>query len=421
MWSRVLCIRGDHAAWCGPPYQTFASRLHGMSASTGSTSAPPVRGSSDGGPPVVASARPPARPNPWLAAVGIWAVLGLVSFASRSLPGAVGAEPGARLIYHLVHILTLGALTGSVVWVTRRTETWAPWSRLTLHIGLAATFAGAVAFVGAAALLGGSPGAAPPLATFELHFLAYFAVLALTHAVDFFAWWRDQRIDEARLAAQSARLETQLARTELQILRSQLDPHFLFNALHVISELVHVDPSRADHMVARLGDLLRMSAALARSNDVALRNELDFVNAYLEIQEARFGGRLRVVRDVDAGTLDAAVPSLVVQPLVENAIRHGTSRRATGGRIDIVTRRRGGSLVIEVMDDGPGLPADQAPDEGIGIGHTRARLAQLYGGDGELELEPRPGGGTTARIRLPFARLARRASRRGLADPVMDA
>ena len=395
-----------------------------MSASIGSTSAPQVRGGSDGGPPVVASARPNSRANPWLAAVGIWAALGLVSLVSRSLPGdAAVDEPGARLIYHLVHILTLGALTGAVVGVTRRTETWSAWSRVALHVVLAATFAAAVAFLGAAALREAAPvGKSPlPLATFELHFLAYFVVLALTHAVDFFAWWRDQRVDEARLAARSARLETQLARTELQILRSQLDPHFLFNALHVISELVHVDPSRADHMVARLGDLLRMSATLARSNDVALRKELDFVNAYLEIQEARFGGRLRVVRDVDASTLDAAVPSLVVQPLVENAIRHGTSRRATGGRIDIVTRRSGSSLVIEVMDDGPGLPADQAPDEGIGIGHTRARLAQLYGGDGALDLESRPGGGTTARIRLPYAHLSRRASRNGFADQVVDA
>jgi LytS/YehU family sensor histidine kinase len=262
---------------------------------------------------------------------------------------------------------------------------------------------------------------ASPLATFELHFLAYFAVLAITHAVDFFAWRRDQRIDEARLAARSARLETQLARTELQILRSQLDPHFLFNALHVISELVHVDPTRADRMVARLGDLLRMSAALAQSGDVALRKELEFVNAYLEIQEARFGERLSVTCDVDAATLDAAVPSLVIQPLVENAIRHGTSRRAGAGHVEIVTRRVGTSLVIEVLDDGPGLRADQVPDEGIGIGHTRARLAQLYGADGALDLEPRAGGGTAARIRLPFARVGRHATRHAFVAPRADA
>jgi signal transduction histidine kinase len=330
-------------------------------------------------------------------------------------------EPGPRLLYHVVHILTLGALTGSVVWVTRRTQTWRTWSRLALHVALAATFAALVTLLGGAALRAMAPGGARalPLTTFELHFLAYFGVLAITHAVDFFAWRRDQRVDEARLAARSARLEAQLARTELQILRSQLDPHFLFNALHVISELVHVDPARADRMVTRLGDLLRMSAALSRSSDVALRNELEFVNAYLEIQQARFGARLRVVRDVDTATLDAAVPSLVIQPLVENAIRHGTSRRASGGQIDIVTRRVGGSLVIEVLDDGPGLPADRAPDEGIGIGHTRARLAQLFGDDGALELESRAGGGTAARIRLPFARVGR-GRRPGVAGQVAD-
>ena len=362
--------------------------------------------SSDAGQPAVGSARPSARPNAWVAAVGIWAVLGLLSLASRSLPDETSPGPASRLLYHVVHILTLGALTALVVWVSRRTETWRPGSRVGLHVGIAIVFAALVAFAGAAALRAAtSPGAVPaPLASFELHFLAYFAVLAIASAVDFVAWRQDHRLEEAQLAERSARLEAQLARTELQILRSQLDPHFLFNALHVISELVHVDPSRADRMVARLGDLLRMSATLARSGDVALRDELEFVNAYLEIQEARFGNRLRVVRHVDPATLDAAVPSLLVQPLVENAIRHGTSRRATGGQLEIVTRRTGPSLVIEVLDDGPGLPADHVPDEGIGIGHTRARLAQLFGNRGGLELEPRPGGGTTARVRLPYAR-----------------
>ena len=395
-----------------------------MSASTTSSSESPSGPSSDGGLPPAGTPRSFSRPNAWLAAVGIWAALGLVSLLPRSLPDdAVNAQPGPRLLYHLVHILTLGALTGTVVWVTRRTEAWRTSSRVVLHVALAAAFAGLVVVIDAVALQAAVPNASTrqPLATFELHFLAYFAVLAITHAVDFFAWRRDQRIDEARLAARSARLETQLARTELQILRSQLDPHFLFNALHVISELVHVDPSRADRMVARLGDLLRMSAALAQSNDVALRKELEFVNAYLEIQEARFGDRLQVIRHVDATTLEAAVPSLVIQPLVENAIRHGTSRRAGAGHVEIVTRRAGSSLIIEVLDDGPGLQADQVPDEGIGIGHTRARLAQLYGARGALELEPRAGGGTTARIRLPFARASRRTARTAFSVRSADA
>ncbi len=394
-----------------------------MSASITSTSASPVGSTSDGGLAAVPLARTSSRPNAWLAAVGIWAALGLVSLLPRSLPDeGIISEPGSRVLYHLVHIVTLGALTATVVWVTRRTDGWRTWSRVVLHIALAAAFAGVVVVVGGVALRGVTREGSStlPLAIFELHFLAYFAVLAITHAVDFLAWRRDQRIDEARLAARSARLEAQLARTELQILRSQLDPHFLFNALHVISELVHVDPARADRMVARLGDLLRMSAVLARSSDVALRKELEFVNAYLEIQQVRFGERLHVIRNVDAATLDAAVPSLVVQPLVENAIRHGTSRRAGAGQVEIVTRRVGNSLEIEVLDDGPGLRADQAPDEGIGIGHTRARLAQLYGTDAALELEPRAGGGTTARIRLPFAR-ARRSSRTAFAALRADA
>jgi two-component system LytT family sensor kinase len=397
---------------------------HAMAASTTPSSSLPPGHSSTAGQPVGGWRRLRARPHVWLAAVGIWAALGLASLAPRSLPDdAALPEPASRLLYHLVHILTLGALTGVVIWIARRTETWRLWSRLSLHVALAALFAGLVAAVGARAWRSASSGAPTdlPLAVFELHFLAYFAVLAITHALDFVAWRRDQRIEEAQLAARSARLEAQLARTELQILRSQLDPHFLFNALHVISELVHVDPSRADRVVARLGDLLRMSASLARSADVPLRDELAFVNAYLEIQQARFGTRLRIVRSVDAATLDAAVPSLLVQPLVENAIRHGTSRRATGGQIEIIVRRVGSSLLIEVRDDGPGLPADQPPDEGIGIGHTRARLAHLYGDESTLELEPRPGGGTTARVRLPFAHALPEMPRNGSAGQAAGA
>lgn len=347
------------------------------------------------------------RPNVWVSTIGLWAVLGIVSYATAIAPGN-GGGGGERLLYHGIHILALGVLSAGVTRAARLTSTWPLWRRVGLHTLLAVAFAAAV--TGATLFLASPIRTAMPLATYELHFLAYFVVLALVHLVDFAMWRRDRRVEQAREAERSARLESELALTELRILRSQLEPHFLFNTLHVISELVHVDAARADRMVTRLGDLLRMSASLARSPDVPLREELDFVNAYLEIQQVRFGGQLRVVRDVDAAALDAAVPSLLVQPLVENAIRHGTSRRAGGGQLEIIARRDGAVLVIEVLDDGPGVPADASPNEGIGIGHTRARLAQLYGDASRLELEPRPHGGTTARVRLPYERAARRGS-----------
>lgn len=347
------------------------------------------------------------RPNVWVTTIGLWALLGIVSYATAIAPGDRGGDSG-RLLYHGIHILALGALSAGVTRAARITNAWPLWRRVGLHTLLAVGFAGVVT---AATLLVPSPTRTSlPLATYELHFLAYFVVLALVHVIDFALWRRDRRVEQAREAERSARLESELALTELRILRSQLEPHFLFNTLHVISELVHVDAARADRMVTRLGDLLRMSASLARSPDVPLRDELDFVNAYLEIQQARFGGQLRVVRDVDDAALDAAVPSLLVQPLVENAIRHGTSRRAGGGQLEIIARRDGAVLVIEVLDDGPGVPADASPNEGIGIGHTRARLAQLYGDASRLELEPRPHGGTTARVRLPYERASRRAN-----------
>ncbi|HNR22903.1 MAG TPA: histidine kinase [Steroidobacteraceae bacterium] len=202
---------------------------------------------------------------------------------------------------------------------------------------------------------------------------------------------------------ETMRLQAQLADARLAMLRSQLDPHFLFNTLHAISALVERDPRGVRRMIARLSDLLRSTLEGAGEQEVPLREELRFLDGYLDIMRTRFQGRLAIDMQVEPGLEDALVPHLVLQPLVENAIRHGTAKSDADGRIEIAARRDGAAIVLSVEDNGPGAPATATQIvEGIGLRNTRERLAQLYGAAQHLALEPRHGGGMRAEVRLPF-------------------
>ena len=185
------------------------------------------------------------------------------------------------------------------------------------------------------------------------------------------------------------------------MLALQLHPHFLFNTLNTISELVHRNASAAQAMLADLADLLRRSLEAGAIQEVTLRDELELLEPYARIQRTRFSGSLDIRTEIDPEALGARVPRLLLQPLVENAIRHGTARRTGSGRIAVRGRIVGGTLVVEVEDDGAGLAA-QATREGLGLGNTRARLRQLYGGEARLELIPAPARGTVARLTLPL-------------------
>jgi LytS/YehU family sensor histidine kinase len=186
----------------------------------------------------------------------------------------------------------------------------------------------------------------------------------------------------------------------------QIQPHFLFNTLHTISELVHEDPDAAERMIARLGDLLRLTVDNAQAHEVTLAQEMEFLEAYLEIQRTRFHDRLEVTVEVEDGTEDALVPNLVLQPLVENAIRHGTASLGGLGRILVRTSNRGGTLRLEVHDNGRGPQPAPRPRQrqGVGVRNTRARLEQMYGPAGRLELTHCPIGGTVAAVEIPFRR-----------------
>jgi hypothetical protein len=236
-------------------------------------------------------------------------------------------------------------------------------------------------------------------------FLVYLSILAVGFAREYFL--RDQaRSREAiALEARAATLQAQLADAQMTALRMQLNPHFLFNTLHAVSALVERDPGGVRRMIARLSELLRHTLETGR-DEIPLREELAFLERYIEIMEIRFQGRLRVERNIDEAALDGLVPNLVLQPLVENALEHGAARATGEGRIEIAALRDGDRLLLTVRDNGPG-PSTTA-GSGVGLANTRARLAQLYGDGAEVSLTAAAGGGGLAEIDLPF-RTAERA------------
>jgi anti-sigma regulatory factor (Ser/Thr protein kinase) len=230
----------------------------------------------------------------------------------------------------------------------------------------------------------------------HLDVFTYLVILGVAHAVHY---GRRERERELR----ASRLEARLAHAELQVLRTQLHPHFLFNTLHAISALMHKDVETADQMMTRLGDLLRLTLDRAGHPEVSLREELEFLDRYLEIQRTRFGDRLVVRVSIDPATLDARVPHLILQPLVENAIQHGIAPRRGAGRIDIRAQKVNETLELEVVDNGAGPPEGVAPmPEGLGLTNTRARLAQLYGSAHRFDIRRSESGGVAVTLGIPL-------------------
>jgi LytS/YehU family sensor histidine kinase len=228
--------------------------------------------------------------------------------------------------------------------------------------------------------------------------MTYWAVVGLVHAVDF-----HRESQERELTA--AQLQTRLAEAQLQSLQRQLHPHFLFNTLHTISALMHRDTEAADAMLARLSDLLRLTLERIGTQVLPLKEELDFVEKYLEIEQARFGDRLQVRFDTPPGTLDAAVPNLLLQPLVENAVRHGIGPKVGGGRVEVVARRDGDMLKLVVRDTGYGVPAEKLTalnTGGVGLSNTRSRLETLYPGRHRFEFQSSAAGGLEVSVVIPF-------------------
>ncbi|HEV7574050.1 MAG TPA: histidine kinase, partial [Thermoanaerobaculia bacterium] len=197
----------------------------------------------------------------------------------------------------------------------------------------------------------------------------------------------------------AANLQAAWTHSRLQALRMQLNPHFLFNTLHAVSALVERDPSGVRKMIARLSELLRHTIEARGADEVPLRDELEFLRRYIEIMEIRFQGRLTVTVNAGDRALDALVPNLILQPIVENALEHGASRASGRGEVTIDAKVDGDDLVVTVQDNGPGL---QSNDEGVGLSNTKARLDQLYGDPASLTLASPSAGGVLATLRLPY-------------------
>ncbi len=226
----------------------------------------------------------------------------------------------------------------------------------------------------------------------------YWAVLGVAYVVEI-------REKYQRETLKGAQLESRLIETELRALKHQLNPHFLFNTMHTIAVLVREGKNdRAVSLIARLSSLLRMSLDSTRVQTVTLRQELDFLTSYLEIQQARFGERLNFHTDTDPASLEAVIPNLILQPIVENAILHGIARRASPGHVEIVARVSDQRLEMQVRDDGPGFASDPAGriKEGIGLTNTRERLDRHYGKAHQLVLKSERGRGVTVSLVLPL-------------------
>jgi two-component system, LytTR family, sensor kinase len=340
---------------------------------------------------------------------GFWTLLAF-SYATSTVISAIGeGQPvswSRALGWNLFDFYLWMLLTPLVAWLGRHGSGhgWRRFWALHLPCSLAVALAQTLAMLlGYWWLYGPRPGGPSDIGNFlrdefayQLHmgWLIYWVMLIVLHGLESQRRLRDERL-------RNAQLETQLIQSQLQTLRMQLQPHFLFNTLNAISALALADPLQARLMIARLSDFLRLTLEERHAQQVPLARELELLRCYLGIQQVRFQDRLVTHLDVAEDTVRASVPSMILQPLVENALRHGLLAKPERGSLHVVTRRDGDELHLLVDDDGLGLPPD-GPQEGLGLGNTRARLDMLFGAAARLELRRKDDGGTRVELRFPF-------------------
>ncbi len=345
----------------------------------------------------MASSRSSSR-RLWLFGLLIWTVLGLLSAAQNAAWRTYMGRPvdwGFLITNSLADWLTCGMFTPAFYWMVQRFpirgERW--WSYLPVHVGASLVFVvlKVTAYAPLQQLLDPGSGATWSTVLFGGYYadmLAYWAAVGVIHAIEYY---RAQ-----------ARLDGALRAAELENLRAQLQPHFLFNTLQAISTLIHRDPTAADRMLTDLSELLRLSLRHTAAQEVPLREELAFLGRYLDIMLVRFGDRLAITVEAGPEVQSAMVPSLVLQPLVENAIRHGMAEREDRGQVVVRAAREGNAVRLEVSDDGPGLRRPPGDGNGIGLANTRERLARLYGSRGRIETTSAGDRGLTVRLTIPF-------------------
>lgn len=338
----------------------------------------------------------------WSLIFGCWTILGLLSAVRIKVSYAYSSFPISwmrALALAMADWYAWAALFPVMLWLVKRfsfeRRNWRRSLLVHLPAGVVLSDVKLLIEVWLTQAIVGVRARTVQITQFSSTLFTYYAILGVVFAVSYYRRAREHELQAAQLASQ-------LAEAQLSALRMQLHPHFLFNTLHAVSSLMRKDVEAADGMIVRLGDLLRLTLEETGAEETSLRREMELLERYLEIEQIRFRDRLQARIEVEPETLDARVPGLILQPLVENAIRHGISPRAAPGQITIRAWREGGRLRLEVSDNGVGLTTAQlaALKEGVGLGNTRARLRQLYGENHSFEL--RSGGGFTARLSLPF-------------------
>jgi two-component system LytT family sensor kinase len=337
---------------------------------------------------------------------GVWTLIGVVSGFTRYVVGTyVGA---ARPFWQqfrapLIEQWIWAALTPAVFFFSKRV----PLSRrrlaptLLAHCGFflltslvhaaAASYLHVPIFVPRG--FAGSPIVLRFVEEFYSDIWMYWPLVCIQALVDYYKRFRQQ-------ALQAAQLEARLARLQLELLRAQIKPHFLFNTLNSISALMQDQPHAAEDMLADLSEMFRASMLSTSRQEAALHHEIDLLRSYMRIQQRRFDDRLTPVFDIAPDALEAAIPTLLLQPLVENAVLHGIAPRVEPGRVEIRAVRRNEKLELHVSDNGVGMA--ERCQEGIGLSNTRERLLHLYGGEQSMEISSKPGQGTLVRIVMPF-------------------
>jgi len=353
----------------------------------------------------------------WGIIAAFWGVLALLSVAQGVFGDMRGPSPNwGRLTGELVEYGSWALVTPIVFRIVELLPVVEPFStnraravrNVALHAAAALVAAIAIDVIEDLVWLGFDPAEAESWSLlssirsfwFMGELIVYLIVLMAGFARSYYYQKKAQQEEAERLEERTQALEAQLTEARLAALRMQLNPHFLFNTLHAVSTLVDRDPQGVRSMITRLSELLRRVLDEEAPQEVPLSEELDFLDDYLEIQTIRFQGRLDIDIDVPPRLRDAHVPNLILQPIVENAIRHGASQVRGVGRIEIRARRRNGQLKLDVEDNGPGPPDD--PTDGLGLRNVRARLQELYGDDQDVALTTATSGGTLTTLSLPY-------------------
>lgn len=339
----------------------------------------------------------------WTFQTAGWLAYGLAMFVW----GREYLEPETALINKTLLILLGFLVTLGLRAIYRRTRTASSPVRFTLQL-VVVSFAGAAVWREVHTLVFQAVYSqihfghiAVQLAAIPLGTLMYDGFVLLTWSLLYYGindWFEMETHRERALRAEAA-----AHAAKLQALRAQLEPHFLFNTLNAISTLV-AEGKNADagRMIARLSDFLRLTLETTSKPEVSVAEELEFVRRYLEIEQIRFGERLKVTIDAEPDAMAALMPSLLLQPLVENAVKHGVSTRESGGSIHLSIARRNDDLQILVSDDGPGFPEETIPPRGVGLANTAARLSELYGQQSSLSLRRSEAGGVAATVAIPY-------------------